>query len=120
MAKKTQSAPSGDASVKKRKTPPALTSEGRENYLISLAYDLVEKRLVEGTATSQETTHFLKMGSSKERYEKELLKKEIELRAAKTEALASAKRVEELYTKALNAMREYSGQSKVEEEEDYD
>ena len=53
------------------KIRPALTPEARENQLISIAYDLVEKRLLEGTASSQETTHFLKLGSTKERKEKE-------------------------------------------------
>lgn len=93
-----------------KKLRPALTPEARENRCISLAYDLVEKRLQEGTASSQETTHFLKIGTAKYNLEKEKLSREVELAAAKTEALQSAKRVEELYTEALNAMRMYGGQ----------
>lgn len=92
-----------------RKRRPATTPEARENQLISLAYDLAERHLQEGTATSQEITHFLKLGSSKERLEKEILGKQRELMEAKTEALKSAKRVEELYANALTAMRHYSG-----------
>ena len=92
-----------------KKMRPALTPEARENQLISLAYDLVEQRLLNGTATSQETTHFLKLGSTKERIEKEILEKQKELISAKTEALQSAKRVEELYADAIKAMRKYSG-----------
>lgn len=92
-----------------RKRPPATTPEGRENQLISLAMDLVEKRLIEGTASSQETTHFLKLGSTKERLEKDILDKKKDLISAKTESIQSAKRVEELYVNALNAMRKYSG-----------
>ena len=46
----------------KRKIRPALTPEARENQLIALAVDLVEKRLIEGTASSKETTHLLKLG----------------------------------------------------------
>ena len=88
---------------------PALTPEARENQLISLAVDLVEKRLREGTASSQETTHFLKLASTKSRIEKEILEKQKELITAKTEALQSQKRIEELYSEALNAMRTYSG-----------
>ena len=88
---------------------PALSPEARENQLISLAVDLVEKRLREGTASSQETTHFLKLASTKSRIEKEILEKQKELITAKTEALQSQKRIEELYSEALNAMRTYSG-----------
>ena len=92
-----------------RNMRPALTPEARENQLISLAVDLAEKQLREGTASSQVVTHYLKLGSTKERIEKEILEKQKELITAKTESLQSAKRVEELYTNALNAMRRYSG-----------
>lgn len=95
----------------KRTRPPALTPEGRENQLISLAIDLAEKQLSEGTASSQVITHYLKLGSTKERLEKEKLEKENELLKARTESLQSAKKVEELYKEALNAMKRYSGQS---------
>ena len=92
-----------------RKMRPALTPEANENQMVSLAMDLVRKRLIEGTASSQETTHFLKIGSSKERLEKEILEKQKDLIEAKTQSLQSAKRMEELYANALNAMRNYSG-----------
>lgn len=88
---------------------PALTPEARENQLISLAVNLAEKQLVEGTATSQVITHYLKLGSTKERLEKEKLERENELLRAKAEAIQSSQRVEELYLNALNAMRNYSG-----------
>lgn len=100
-----------------RRRPPATTPEARENQLISLAVDLAEKQLSEGTASSQVISHYLKLGSTKERLEKERLMKENELLTAKTEALKSSKRVEELYKDALSAMRSYSGQ---ERSEDYD
>lgn len=93
-------------------TPPILsstTAEGRENELISLAYDLVAERLKNGTATSAETVHFLKMGSATERLNRELAKRDLELKQAKTEALQSTKRIEELYTNAIEAMRSYAG-----------
>ena len=86
-------------------TPP----EAMENECIAMAYELVAKRLKEGTASSAETVHFLKMGSTRDRYEKQLMEKEIALKDAKTEALESAKRVEELYKNAVEAMRSYSG-----------
>ena len=88
---------------------PALTPEARENQMISLAIDLVEKRLLDGSASSQETTHFLKLATTKAKLEKEILEKQKELLVAKTESLKSAKRVEELYSKALKAMQNYQG-----------
>ena len=97
------------SSSPQHKIRPALTPEARENQLISLAIDLVEQRLIDGTASSQETTHFLKLASGKARIEKEILEKKKDLISAKTENLQSAKRIEELYTNALNAMRNYSG-----------
>lgn len=109
-------AKAADGNKPVRKMRPALTPEAREKQLISLAYDLVEERLRNGTATSQETTHFLKMGSSKERVEKEILEMQKQLISAKTEALQSAKRVEELYADAIKAMRRYSGHGDDDEE----
>lgn len=102
MAKNTK-----QTSVKKMR--PALTPEARENQLISLAVDLAEKQLREGTASSQVITHYLKMGSTKERIEQEIREKQKELISAKTEVLQSSKRIEELYSNAIKAMRRYSG-----------
>jgi hypothetical protein len=85
--------------------------------LVALAMDLVEKRLIEGTASSQETTHFLKIGSTKERLEKEILEKNKDLITAKTEAMKSAKRVEELYSDAMKAFSVYSGNKRGNEDE---
>lgn len=91
------------------KIRPALTPEARENQLISLAVDLVEQRLLNGTASSQETTHFLKLGSMRNRLEMQKLQEENKLLQAKTDSMQSAKRVEELYSEAISAMRTYSG-----------
>lgn len=104
------------AKTEPRKIRPALTPEARENQLIALAVDLVEQRLLDGTASSQETTHFLKLGSMKNRLEMEKLQEENRLLKAKTEVLQSSKRVEELYSEAIKAMRRYSGQR----DDDYD
>ncbi len=101
-----------------RKRPPATTPEARENQLISLAYDLVEERLRNGSATSQETTHFLKRGTVKEKIEQEILEQQKELIKAKTESIQSSKRVEELYVNALNAMRSYSGNRRSDQDDD--
>ena len=84
--------------------------------MINLAVDLAERQLEEGTASSQVITHFLKLGSSKERLEREKLEEENKLLRAKTENLQSQKRVEELYAEALSAMRRYSGQGEPDED----
>lgn len=99
-----------------RKIRPALSPEARENQMIALAVDLAEKQLQEGTASSQVITHYLKLGTMKERIEREILEKQKDLITAKTEALQSAKRVEELYADAINAMRKYSGNGDIDDE----
>lgn len=99
---------------------PALTPEARENQLIYLATNLAEQQLKDGTASSQVITHYLKLGSTKERIEKEILEKQKELISAKTEALQSSKKIEELYSNAIAAMRKYSGHGGEEEDDELD
>lgn len=100
---------------------PAYTPEERDNQLIARAVDLAEKQLIDGTASAQVMTHYLKQASPRERLELERLRQENALLNAKVEQLKSAKRVEDLYASALNAMRAYAGQDPIEpEEDDYD
>lgn len=89
---------------------PATTPEAREKQLTSLAYDLAEKQLREGTASSQVISTFLKYGSARERLEQERLERENHFLRIKAEQMQSQQRVEELYTKAMDAFRGYSGQ----------
>lgn len=98
------------SSKRKPRRQPATSEEGRENQLISLAVDLAEQQLEAGTASSQVITHYLKLGSTREYLEQERLRNENLLLKSKVEMMASAKRVEELYEKALSAMRSYAGQ----------
>lgn len=97
---------------------PARTPEGRENQLVSAAHDLAERQIESGIASSQVITHFLKLGSSRERLEQERLAHENELTRVRIENLESQKRMEELYSDAINAMRSYSGQPPLVEPED--
>ena len=105
---------------RKRKRPPATTPEGRENQLVSLAVYLAERQLEDGSASSQVITHYLKLGSTREQLEQERLTRENELLKARVEQLASAKRIEELYETALNAMRTYAGQDPLSQDDEYD
>lgn len=97
--------------VSRRARPirPALTPEAREGQLISLATDLAEKQMREGTASAQVIVHYLKLGSTKERIEKEILERQKDLISAKTQALKSGAHIEEMYAEAMNAMRRYGG-----------
>ena len=88
---------------------PATTPEARENEMVSLAMDLAEEQMRNGTASSQVITHMLKLGSSRERLEQERLQHENELTRVKIEAVESQKRIEELYADAIRAMRNYAG-----------
>lgn len=99
----------------RRRRPPATTPEARENQLIALAVDLAEKQLAEGKASSQVITHYLRLGSTKERIEKEILNLQKDLIQAKTEALKSTKDVEALYKEAMQSMRRYSGQGNADD-----
>ena len=92
-----------------KKLRPPLTPEARENQMISLAVDLAEQQLRDGTASSQVITHFLKLGTTKAELEKEKLKEENRLLRARTESLESAKDTKILYEEALKAMRNYAG-----------
>jgi len=94
----------------RKKLRPALTPEAREQQLISLAVDLAEKQLMEGTASSQVITHYLKLGSTYENVKKELLQEQKKLASAKTKSLEEATRAEQIYQEALEAFRGYSGQ----------
>lgn len=99
-----------------RQFPPAESDEARERQLISLAYERAERQIREGTATSQVLTHFLRLGTERERLEREILAEQRKLVTAKTENLESSKRIEALYSDAMKAMRRYQG---VTDEDDY-
>ena len=103
-----------------RKRPPARTPEEEENYMISIAVQAAEKKILEGNASSQLLCHYLKLATQKERLEKEKLENEITLLRAKTEAIASAKQMDEIYTAAIRAMGLYTGSSNSFDEDDYD
>lgn len=94
---------------------PALTPEARENQLISLATDLAEKQLREGTASSQVISHYLKLGSMREQLERERLMHENELLKAKTKAIETAEETKVLYEQAIKAIRNYAGQGEPDE-----
>jgi len=102
-----------------RQLRPAETLEGRENQLISLATNLAERQLQDGSASAQVITHFLKLGTTREQLEQQRLQRENLLLSAKVEQIHSQKRIEELYGEALSAFKQYRGEPD-ETVEDYD
>jgi len=92
-----------------RRRKPATSPEEREMQLANAAYDLAEEQITSGTASSQVITHFLKMGSTRERLEQERMRHEVELMEVKKEQLQQQTRIEELFVNAIDAMRGYSG-----------
>ena len=106
----------------KRETrrPTATTPEERENQLIEAAVDLAEQQLLNGEASAQVITHYLKLGSSRERLEQQRLKNEVLLLETKRELMESEKRTEALMIDALNAMRGYTGADDAETSDGYD
>lgn len=89
--------------------PPSRTLGAREKEVVSLAVDLAEKQLREGSASPSVITHYLKLGTTSYQLELEKLKHENELLQAKTKNVQSLGRMEELYEEALNALRSYQG-----------
>lgn len=107
------------AKIAKKKVRPAMTPEDRENQLIDLAMEAAEEQIRNGTASSQVITHFLKLGSERERLEREKLAQENELLRAKTAAIESGERTRELYEEAIKAMRSYAGLGGCDDDDEY-
>lgn len=102
------------------KKPPSRTPEQKERHLINLAIDLVEKHLLDGTATSQEIVHFLKLATTREKLEQERLRSEVKLAEAKSKQIEMGEKVAELYENAVKAMSLYSGKHFEDDEYEYD
>ena len=100
----------------KSKRPPARTPQAREQQLVALAVDLAEKQIAAGTASAQVITHFLKLGSERDKLEREKLSRENALLKAKSDAIASQQRVEQLYVEAMTAFKHYHGEELGDEE----
>lgn len=100
--------------------PPATTPEARENQLVNAAMELAEKQIREGTASAQVVTHFLKLGSTREKLEQERMRNDNSLTLQKISEIQSRENVEELYKDALRAMSTYQGNAPAEESDEYD
>lgn len=107
-----------DPEPRRTRRIPAATPEDREAQMVALAYRLAEQRIRDGTASAQEVTHFLRLGSTTERLQQKRLEGEVELQKAKIEAMASTQRLEAMYTKAMDAFRGYQGLSSEPTDED--
>lgn len=108
-----------DDEVSGTRRPAAMSPEARENQLISGAVELAEKQIREGSASAQVITHYLKLGSTREKLEQQRLANENALTLAKIESIGSAQRTEELMKEAITAFRQYSGQAPPDSAGDY-
>lgn len=117
----TKRSGSNEDPVPQRRSRPATTLDAREQQLVAKAVDLAEKQIEDGTASAQVITHFLRLGTTRERLEQEKLRRENMLLEGRTEQLASQGRIEALYKDALNSMREYGGHepAAVDDDDDY-
>lgn len=102
-----------------QESPPAITPEGREMQLVNLAYSLLEQRLRDGTATSQEVTTMIKYGTEKARLELDIMRSQKELMDAKREAIDAARQSDEMFTEAIRMMGIYSGEEHQDDSELY-
>lgn len=98
------------------KLPPATTPAEREKQLCMLAYDRVETRIREGTASAQELVYFLKLASEREELEKEYLKRQSKLAESKIKAIDESEHASQMFQEAVNAMRRYQGSGEDEED----
>ncbi len=112
----TKESNKSDRSNRKRSLPPPKTIEEAENQMILLAMDRAREQLLNGTASAQVITHFLKLGSTKEKLDQQNITQDIQLKKAKTSAIQSAESAEELYSNAISAMSLYSGE--IDDEDD--
>lgn len=100
----------------RRKVPPARTPEGRENRLIGLAVDLAEKKLLDGTASSQIISLLLNLATTKAQLELEKMRSDLKVADAKIESMQAQQKSSELYEKAIEAFKRYNGV--IEEDDD--
>jgi hypothetical protein len=108
------------AERKGSRRPPATTPEARENQLISMAHDLAEKQMRDGSASAQVVTHFLKLGSSREKLEQYRIQQENMLTEARIKDIESKASIEALYKDALSAMSSYQGREPAKEPDEYE
>lgn len=101
---------SGSKKSSSTRRPPATTPEGREQQMVSLAFDLAQQQLEEGSASAQVITHFLKFGSSQNKLEQERLRKENLLLEARVNQISASAQNSELYEQAINMMKIYTGE----------
>lgn len=101
------------------KSPPALTPEARQMQLVNLAYDLLEKRLLDGSATSQEVTTMIKYGTTKAQLELDIMRSQRDLMDAKRESINASMQNDEMFKEAIRMMGIYSGENFQDDSELY-
>lgn len=88
---------------------PARSDDERERQMINLSYDLAEARMRNGVATSAEICHFLKLGSTRAKYEQEELQENIKLLKARTDDISEGKRASAQLDELMKVIKQYGG-----------
>lgn len=109
-----------DSSKRSKRRSPAMTLEDREDQLVLLAVNLAEQKLLDGTASNSLINHYLSLGSTKAKLEREKLAKENELLRAKTSQIKAEESSEALYRDVIRAMTHYQGDDSEDDFDDYD
>jgi hypothetical protein len=94
-----------------RAQSPGSTPESREQQLVRLAVDLAEKQLSEGTASPSVINHYLKIGSTREAIERDILEKQARFLEAKASSMTKNSESEDLAKEAIEAMKHYNSSS---------
>lgn len=104
----------------KKSQTPAKNPGNRNKQLQKLSMDEAEKRIRNGTASSQLLITFLNQTTDKYLMEIKRLKSDLSVANAKIKQLESQTDGNELYQKAIEAFKRYSGHYEDDEEDYYD
>lgn len=97
----------------KKRPAPATNSENRLRQVGSEALDAIEQRILSGKATGAELIFAAQFLDPTRELKKEKLSKENQLLQTKSQAIEAEQRSDEMYEKAIEAMRHYSGNDHV-------
>lgn len=93
--------------MNEHKTTPPLSDKDHEAKLISLTLQMAEQQLIDGTASSQVMTHFLRLGSIRSKVELEKLRLENNLLTEKIQSEKMGQQLKEMFQDVMESLRDY-------------
>lgn len=103
--------------AKKKGKAPSLSPAGREQYMVSIAEKLAEEQILDGTASSQVLSHYLKLGTKREELERAHIEYKNELLKAKADVIQQNNETQSLYKEAMQMFKRYQGGGDSEDED---